>query len=437
MSLHRLSKSKNLLGAIERLGRVLGYHVTLEHPLPSKCGTEAPAVDVAWFGSARDRFPLMLFEVESTASNSMANNALKVFGQETTIFEKPLFFFHVITAGGSHSSRPEILEGMFGKHNYRVYKFSDGDGTRFVCDVLAQHQRIRSAIDFVHLYEACNDEDWGGSVDALSTLRFARELALSMEDYVPALVHLARSRDDVLDELRQTVDDQALARWFKACRFESYVGSSFGVGLLFCIFVGRAQSPHEIARWNDRMEQWQGGESTTAKIAPHFGFDIGYDEFLLGGAGAFVALLIAAARRRGTCCEIFCRVLGRIGEALGATWSAANIHVWTCHVAAALGLENTFAIGQRNVNALGGLPSDFIVSPRPLAFGEEREELNLPSRVLVPAMAEFRIMAVAAHSNTGRVPHEVALHAIDENEFVTRWSEPILSCLWGSLAQGA
>lgn len=180
----------------------------------------------------------MLFEVESTASNSMANNALKVFGQETTIFEKPLFFFHVITAGGSRSSRPEILESTFGKHNYRVYRFSDGDGTRFVCDVLAQHQRIRSSVAFGPLYEACKDDDWGGSVDALSTLRFARDLALSMEDYVPALVHLARTRLEVLGELGTTIEDRALARWFKACHFESYIGSSFGAGILFCVFVG-------------------------------------------------------------------------------------------------------------------------------------------------------------------------------------------------------
>lgn len=188
-----------------------------------------------------------------------------------------------------------------------------------------------------------------------------------------------------------------------------------------------------MARWNERAAQWQGGESMTATIAPHFGFDLGYDEFLLSGAGALVALLIAAARRRGTCCETLCRVLGRIGEKLGASWSAANIHVWTCHVAAALGLEDIFAIGQSNVNALGGLPRDFISNPRPLAFGEERAHLDLPARVRVPTMVEFKAMAVAAHANTGLVPHEVALHAIDENEFVTRWSDPILSCLWSDL----
>lgn len=96
MSLHQRESGVRLIAALLHLGEVLGYHVAAEHPVDDSSQGPAPAVDVAWFATSGQRFPLMIFEVESSATNAIPNNALKVYGPEISRFEKPLFFFHII-----------------------------------------------------------------------------------------------------------------------------------------------------------------------------------------------------------------------------------------------------------------------------------------------------------------------------------------------------
>ena len=121
MANHKLPAGKALIEGIIKFGQVLGYHVEEEFPVNEPTHRESPAVDVAWFSKKGYRFPLFIFEVESKATNGMTNNPLKVYAQENRSFEKPLFFFHVVAQGGSHSSRPSNLEAQYGKNNYRIY----------------------------------------------------------------------------------------------------------------------------------------------------------------------------------------------------------------------------------------------------------------------------------------------------------------------------
>jgi hypothetical protein len=62
------------------LGEAIGYASDPEYPFTGSGG----AVDVAWLRDGDDREPLFVFEVETTASSSAANNPLKVFAQPTT-----------------------------------------------------------------------------------------------------------------------------------------------------------------------------------------------------------------------------------------------------------------------------------------------------------------------------------------------------------------
>ena len=121
MADHKLLAGKQLIEGIAQLGVVLGYHIEKEFPVDQPIYGESPAVDVAWFSHKGNRFPLFIFEVESKASNGMTNNPLKIYAQENRVFEKPLFFFHVVAHGGLHSSRPRNLEAQYGKNNYRIY----------------------------------------------------------------------------------------------------------------------------------------------------------------------------------------------------------------------------------------------------------------------------------------------------------------------------
>ena len=83
----------------------------------------------------------MIFEVESSASSSMANNAMKVLARDVDDFIKPLFFFHVLLSGGKDNERISSLRAQWGRHNYRVYRLCDDtEMQRLAVDILAQHR---------------------------------------------------------------------------------------------------------------------------------------------------------------------------------------------------------------------------------------------------------------------------------------------------------
>jgi hypothetical protein len=429
VSLHRLPRGKGLIAAIERLGRVLGYHVELEHPLPTEGDGEPPAVDVAWFGAHGDPFPLMLFEVESSASNAMANNALKIFSQDTALFEKPLFFFHVIASGGLLSTRPQTLERFFGTYNYRIYRFDDGAGTQFVCDVLSQHRRTRGGVRFAELFTASSHNDWNGAVDPLAVIRAARDMNFSCENYLPELVRLARTNHSLIDEIETTMETPALARWFEEGYFTSYIGSRFGDAILYAMMLGRARSVEKVTDWNERLEAWQRGVDGMEMVGPFLGLSHDYDQFLRNGAGGFVCLIISLARARGTACATLCRSLGRIGKQFGPNLTGANIHAWTCHAAAALSLSEVFVAARGRIERLGGLPEGFLMCPYPLEE-DSMDDWDQLSSIVPSDMTVFRRQAVEMHCLEKSDSEMVGLHALDENDFVLQWSQPILHALW-------
>ncbi len=66
----------------------------------------------------------MIFEVESNASSSMANNAMKVSSQDVDEFNRPLYFFHLLLAGGPEDDQIESLRRQWGNHNYKVYRMN-------------------------------------------------------------------------------------------------------------------------------------------------------------------------------------------------------------------------------------------------------------------------------------------------------------------------
>src|SRR5437588_10321953 len=101
---HSLPAGRSMIGGIAALGEALGYIARREHPV-EEGRSNPPAVDIAWFSDPDDAYPLFIFEVESRATNSIANNVVKVFGQGSDAFEKPLFFFHVILESPIESSR--------------------------------------------------------------------------------------------------------------------------------------------------------------------------------------------------------------------------------------------------------------------------------------------------------------------------------------------
>src|SRR5690348_10261177 len=114
MGTHRLPGGKSVIEGLSAIGRALGYHVVEEFPIQSSATAPEQPVDVAWFfDDAEQMYPLMVFEIETRAGNTIANNPLKVFAQDNRVFQKPLFFFHIIVEGDSEIPRINQLERQY------------------------------------------------------------------------------------------------------------------------------------------------------------------------------------------------------------------------------------------------------------------------------------------------------------------------------------
>lgn len=95
MADHKLASGKQVIDNLLALGTILGYHTEKEFPLEGSFRNNQ-VIDVAWFSEKGQEFPLMIFEVESRPSNTIANNPMKIYGKPNYKLEKPLFFFHIV-----------------------------------------------------------------------------------------------------------------------------------------------------------------------------------------------------------------------------------------------------------------------------------------------------------------------------------------------------
>src|SRR5690349_5896015 len=111
MGRHVLGPGKELIEGLRALGEALEYHVETDQPLLARHRQE---LDVAWFSEPGQQYPLMIFEVESAATNAASANPTKVFGKPNEVFEKPLFFFHIFLRVATETARIDDLRGLFG-----------------------------------------------------------------------------------------------------------------------------------------------------------------------------------------------------------------------------------------------------------------------------------------------------------------------------------
>lgn len=429
---HKLPQGKQLISALSELGGVLNYYVEPEFPVDRLQRGTAPAVDLAWFKEKRQRFPLIIFEVESIASNTIANNPLKVFAQENRRFEKPLFFFHLVARGTSKSSRIANLERQYGSHNYRVYNIENGDGTKLVCDILSQHRRINSRADYVSLYEVLAGTNWGRIVDPAFILREAYKLGLSKKSRLSAYIRIARSYPAMLDELLKVVQEERLLGWKSVGNLEAYVGHTWGVFPL-CALMSRYSSKRDASSWADSLLHFQNKNSFMPMISPAFGLSRDYDEFLLGVAAPLVGLCVAVAGERATFCKDMCEVLADILKRLRPGWTGFQTAIWLSHIAARFNLPSYFESGRKFINAVGGVKRTQLYGPPScisVADADRQEQFPPGGERHCPDLTQFRRNAFAMYRGTQSNPFQLVLSAIDDESFMYKWAKPILSELW-------
>jgi hypothetical protein len=332
MAVHKLPAGLEILEGLEYLAEALGYTSAREHTV---LGTGA-AVDLAWFAAGDKRVPLMIFEVESTASASMANNAMKVFSQDVDDFVKPLFFFHVLLGGGPDNERIAGLRRTWGTYNYRVYRLNERMQIhRLVLDILGQHRRVNGALSLLRLDSALRQSVWT-NVGIHEIFRSVEDLDFVV-NYLGELAALSVGNP----ELRPILLDRLRAKHIEgndyAGSYGSYLGQHFAGLLETSLLVGEETVADEQGA--NLLNTWQeSSELGLRQIGPYFGLNRDYDEFIIGVAPLLFAVAAVVCRNQWrTKAWIVQELDGLIkGEddagVLAPYTSAARI--WLLHVAA-------------------------------------------------------------------------------------------------------
>jgi hypothetical protein len=392
----------NLIGHLQRLGEALGYKSVTEMPVRPD-SPQGPAVDVAWLGDGGQRFPLMIFEIESRATNAASNNAVKVFGLQNEAFEKPLFFFHVFLKAGARSSLLDPLRRLFGTHNYRAYNLGDGQQTKLLCDVFTQHRRLYGALPIDLVLEALNPNEWTG-IELLAVLSHVEELNFD----APFLATYAHRAE--LDPTYSSHFYRALCRERKsggqarqATGYQSYIGQVWAepvhLGLLALEFSSHGD-------WLESLTTWQERSSYMTQIGPHFGLSRDYDAFILGMAPALLALVCALMYRVDGAAFYICEQLQKILEkAVGVdprvSFFAA---VWTLHIAAGSNNTSAFEHARKFINERGGIGQRALFDP-PSAISIDELSVDWLSSseacTAVPTLPAFRAALTSRRSKPG------------------------------------
>jgi hypothetical protein len=286
---HSLPDGKRWIENLLDLGKALGYWAEPEFDVTPTEVEDAP-VDVAWLASDDDRFPLFIFEVESRPSGQMVYNAAKVFGQDTLLFQKPLFHFHLVLRGGQTTGRMSAVSELFGKFNYRVYRVAEGGAADALKDIFSQHRRVRSTVDVPALARALTaarwqDVDIDGVWKHIEAARFnapwARnyaQLALADKTFLTRLTRvLAADADGEL-----TIDSR---------QYGSFT-TEHTAPLLHAAILAQ-QRPERATQCFERVRSVQ-GDGHDRRFAPRYGLSQDYDALVFSIMPAVWALLAAA-----------------------------------------------------------------------------------------------------------------------------------------------
>jgi hypothetical protein len=151
VGVHRKESTIGVISFVQQLGAVLGYDVTTEEPMfpgdPS-----SSVLDVTWRRDEHARFPLFIFEVESSPTKAASDNVVKVFSRKTPAFQKPLFFYHIFVERPTDTERINYLRENYDKLKYGAYDLSEESAAfRLISEILDQHFQIMASLDLYSL----------------------------------------------------------------------------------------------------------------------------------------------------------------------------------------------------------------------------------------------------------------------------------------------
>lgn len=290
---HKLKNGIDFINGIKDFGNLLGYHVELETPVsPEK--NISPAVDIAWYKEKNQKFPLFIFEIESSASSGMVYNPAKVFSKKNEQFEKPLFFFQIVLKGGQDSSRVEDLKNLFGNYNYRIYRTSKFEENKLILDVLDQHRRLTQELDIINLVNYLIAANWIEiDIKEVSNHIVSLEFEKNSGDLLSSFIVLS-SVDKSFIPLTLSLLENIHVDFFSnlnRINYKTYLGNSWCFPIHLGMIYSSIDDLYKREKIIKQLKYWQEKNSYMTMIGPHFGLSQDYDEFLIWGSGGLFGLL--------------------------------------------------------------------------------------------------------------------------------------------------
>lgn len=406
---HTRPEGLAVIEALHELGVALGYSVQREHVVG-----QSAAVDLSWTAADSNDVPLFIFEVESTASSGIANNAMKVYGSPQSDLPRPLFFFHLVLEGSKDNERIRNAQYAWGQHNYRVYRFGDEDDrSSLAFDILKQHRRVSRYIQPGALAVALNNAVWGGRSTARDALKLTEKILFDapyLHDYATmslndsSYIDLFVSRLRYLDELNTSTDGDRkhLSREGYEDGPGNYIPGLFEVALrIYAGDIADSDGPIALERWATRS----GFGLRTIDAA--FGLSRDYDWYVVGVAPLVYSLtaelLAASPRSRDWVLEDFSRLLKR--ERVSKLDPRLRIPsvIWFAHLlcttgvdgsspaSTSLDVESLYVDLQTHAEEAGGIPATLLMyPPGPSGAIDERPYWwDDPIKIQLPSRAEL------------------------------------------------
>lgn len=330
---HKLTKGNDFIKGIKDLGNLLGYHVEFESPVsPEK--EISPAVDIAWYKEENQKFPLFIFEIESSASNGMVYNPLKVFSKKNEQFEKPLFFFQIVLRGGQDSSRIEDLKNQFGNYNYRIYRTAELEEKKLILDILDQHRRLTQELDIINLANYLVAAKWIDiDIEQVSNHIVSLEFEKNSGDLLSSFVVLSsidKSFIPITLNLLENIHIDFFSN-LNRVNYKTYLGNSWCFPIHLGMIYSNIDDLYKREKIINQLQYWQEKNSYMTMIGPHFGLSHDYDEFLIWGSGGLFGLLSYLFYDNDEIRTYFAKELFKIIDKSKAEYKLSNL-LWILHI---------------------------------------------------------------------------------------------------------
>jgi hypothetical protein len=422
MTEHSLAQGVSVLDSLKDVGRALGYEVAEEW---APAGVQA-GIDLVYLPRHGDCHPVLAFEVESTASQGLANNAIKTFGRPSSDLPKPLHFFHIVVSGGTRSNRPDATAALLFNQNYSVHLLDhEEEPDRLTQMILSVHRRTTSQLDAVAvgltLGRRC------GVNIAESALAHARGLGFDIPAAAYTVLALCEPqfRRALREELRQLWSAQlagerrAPNRYFgesvgKPHAYRSYMARAACEGLELGLLA--ALSPDDGPAAFAVLRDWQEANHIGDQLGEYTGSGSQWTEYVIEQMGYYWALMAALMRRvpgGRTWCASQPGALLRVIEDVRYV-TVDLLAVWVMHAAAGDGAPTElYESGRRRIESSGGVAESWLAAPEP---GPPNEEMsfNLLGNGVSPTPSELRGL-VSSASDDGRDAVDLALSALIED----------------------